>query len=255
VVINSFKQTIMKQLIYTIFLISISLTARSQGVGINTTSPKANLHVKGSGGMDPFIVEYGDSVKLKTFQNGGTSVGSDSIPSKNGLYVKGTLRPDSGIVTPKKLIIESVGESITLKAGRNTIVMDADGNINITSDYGGNINIASTIGGNISITSELGGNINIESNSGGNIGIRSEYGNLDLYGNFVNINATTALKIKAGSVAEISSTGSMDIKGGILKLNGGGTPVAKSGSTTSVVPYGGGPATIIANTSPTVLVP
>jgi hypothetical protein len=252
----------MKQFIYCILLTVISLTARSQGVGINTTSPEATLHVKGAETKDPFIVEYGDSAKLKTFQNGGTSVGSSTIPPKDGLYVKGTLQPDSGIVTPKKLIIESEEKSITLKAGPNTIVIDSSGNISITSDLHGNINITTNIGGNINITSKVGGNVNIASNYGGNIGIQSHDGRLDLSGrtlnltgDFVNINATAALKIKGGASAEVSSSGVMDVKGSILKLNGGGTPVAKFGSTTSAVPYGGGTATIIDNTSSTVLVP
>jgi hypothetical protein len=235
VIINLFKTTIMKQFIYCILLISISLTARSQGVGINTTSPEATLHVKGAETMDPFMVEYGDSAKLKTFQNGGTSVGSGTIPPKDGLYVKGTFRPDSGIVTPKKLIIESVGKSITLKAGSSTIVMDEKGNITITSHR--NIYGAP----NIVIQSE--GNLDLSGNT------------LNLTGNLININATAALKIKSGASTEISSSGVMDVKGSILKLNGGGTPVAKFGSTTSVVPFGGGSATIVNNTSPTVLVP
>lgn len=253
----------MKHFIYGIFLIGISLTARSQGVGINTTSPEATLHVKGSGTMDPFMVEYGDSTKLKTFRNGGTSVGSATMPPKDGLYVKGTLQPDSGISTPQKLLIESVGKSITLKAGRSTIVMDANGNISITaSDLGGDISITSKLGGNISITSNIGGNISIASNNGGNIGIQSSNGKLNLSGNelnlsgttlnltgnFVNINATNALKIKGGAAAEISAAGSMDIKGGIIKLNGGGRPAARVGDQVNIS------TGIIVTGSPTVLV-
>jgi hypothetical protein len=83
----NFNTTCIKHFIYAIFLMGMSLTARSQGVGVNTTSPEATLHVKGSTCVDPFMVEYRDSAKLKTFQNGGTSVGSDTIPPKDGLYV------------------------------------------------------------------------------------------------------------------------------------------------------------------------
>ena len=248
----------MKKFFYAIFLIGVSVTARSQAVGINTTSPEATLHVKGSGTMDPFMVEYGDSAKLKTFQSGGTSVGSATIPPKDGLYVKGTLRPDSGIVTPKKLIIESVGKSITLKAGHNTIVMDANGDISITSDLGGEININSKFGGNINITSNVGGNISIASKDGGNIGIQANNGKLDLSGttlnltgNFVNINATNTLTVKGGAATEISALGSMDIKASILKLNDGGRPVARQGDAIQLA----GSAGIIVTASPTVLVP
>lgn len=255
----------------------ISLTARSQGVGINTTTPEATLHVKGADTMDPFMVEYGDSVKLKTFQNGGTSIGSGTIPPKDGLYVKGTLQPDSGIVAPKKLVIESEGKSITLKAGNSIIVMDENGNISITSELGGDISITTKLGGNINIASDVGGYINIATKSGGTIGIKANNGKLDLSattlnltGDFVNINATNALTVKGGAATNISSNSTMDIssngttniKGAILKLNNGGTPVAKMGSTTKVSAvmlrpgYSEGSGTITPdNISSTILVP
>jgi uncharacterized membrane protein YwzB len=233
-VINSFiKQTIMKKFIYCIFLISISLTAQSQNVGVNTDDPQATLHVKGSGATDPFMVEYGDSIKVKTFQNGGTSVGSGTIPPENGLYVKGTLQPDSGIITPKKLIIESVGNSITMKAGQSTVVIDANGNITITTHNG------ITAPANIVIQSD--GNLNLSGNT------------LNLTGNLVNINATTALTIKSNASTEISGVGPMDIKASLLRLNDGGNPVAKLGSTTFTV--SGGAGFINGNISSTILVP
>lgn len=212
----------MKQFFYAIFLMGISLTARSQGVGINTADPEATLHVKGSRAMDPFMVEYRGSTKLKTFQNGGTSVGSQTIPPKDGLYVKGILQPDSGIITPKKLVIESVGKSITLKAGTNTIVMDANGDITIINNSVGTIEIQSN------------GKIDLSGNE------------LNLTGNFININAAAALKIKSGVTSEISSQGTMDIKGTIIKLNGGARPVARIGD---IVQLNGGSGTIATGSS------
>ncbi|MEO8960235.1 MAG: hypothetical protein ABI325_00025 [Ginsengibacter sp.] len=212
-----------------LFFTSLQLKAQTNGVGINTTSPEATLHVRTTNSSDLFMVQLNDSTKLKTFINGGTSIGANSVPPPNGLSVKGVFQPDSGIVTSKKLVVEAsgAGNSITLKAGNTEIIIEENGNITIKS--------------------------------GGNISIESTSGEISLSGKNVNINAQQAINIKGIStkvegtaLATIQGGGVMNINGGIIKLNNGNVPVAKLGSTTSVNLTNG---TITGNTSPTILVP
>lgn len=220
----------MKKQLLLFLCIWIGTTALAQKVGVNTITPKATLHVKGLNNIDPLIVEYEGKTKLKTFKNGGTSIASDVAPPENGLSVSGTLQPDGGIATRNKLVIESEGNSITLKVGSSTLVLDAYGNITITAS--GNLVIKSAQEISLSGTK------------------------LNLTGNFININAATALTLKGVVATEISTAGIMEIKGALLRLNNGSTPVAKLGSVTAVSgsPIGG-IGVVNGETSATVLVP
>ena len=205
-----------------LIFISFQSTAQTnQRVGVNTTTPEATLHVMtDQSGTDPFMVELYDSTKLKTFANGGTSVGSSIEPPKNGLLVKGTLRPDSGISTPKKLVVESVGNSITMKAGKSEVTIEANGNITIiTNDPIAKISIKSA-------------------------------GDLALSGSNISLKATHNVTIAGNGVMKLNAT--------LISLNNGSKQVARLGSgvTTTGNPYSPTAlGTIDKETSPTVLVP
>lgn len=223
-----------------LFFTSLQLKAQTNGVGINTTSPEAILHVKGTDNSDLFMVQLNDSTKLKTFNNGGTSIGSGSVPPPNGLSVKGVLQPDSGIVTSKKLVVEAsgAGNSITLKAGNTEIIIEENGNITIKS--GGNISIEST-SGDISL-------------SGRNVNINAQQA-INIKGIFTKVEAIASTSI-IGSVTTIQGLGVMNLNAGVIKLNNGSVPVAKLGSLSTVVGgISGGIGTITGATSPTILVP
>jgi hypothetical protein len=69
-------------------------------------------------------------------------------------------------------------------------------------------------------------------------------------GNQLTIKSTTGITIDATNI-DLKAAGVINIKGSIVKLNGGGKPVATIGSMTS---GGQGPHTIV-NGSPTVFVP
>lgn len=229
------KTTTMKPVIFALLLscLFIQLNAQSRRVGVNTGNPQATLHVQGASDEDLLIIETEGATRLKTYKNGGTSIGGDAIPPENGLLVKGTLQPDSGIITPEKLIIESEGESITLKAGGSTITLNKNGDIII--DAKGN-NITINAGYSIKLAAP---NIDLEGN------------NINLKGTTLNLEGTD-IKIKSSGHASVEAVGILNLNGSITKLNNGGMPAARLGSTTSVSTNNG---IIVGNTSPTVLIP
>lgn len=224
----------MKRFFYLaiLFFISFQLTAQTnKRVGVNTMTPEATLHVKTDpADSDPFMVELNDSTKLKTFTNGGTTIGSSMVPPNNGLLVKGTIRPDSGISTPQKLVVESIGNSITMKAGNSEVTIDANGNITVvTKDASAKISIQSA------------GDLEL---SGKNINLKAT--------NKVTISSALLMKLNA-TIMNIAADATMDLNGGILRLNNGGKPIAGQGSTVAVDPTSG-LGTVISG-GPTVLVP
>jgi hypothetical protein len=248
----------MKRFFYLalLFFISFQSTAQTnQRVGVNTTTPEATLHVKtNQSDSDPFMVELNDSTKLKTFANGGTSVGSGIEPPKNGLLVKGTLRPDSGISTPQKLVVESTGNSITMKAGKNEVTIDASGNITIiTRDTLANISIKSA--GDLKLS---GRNISLDAAEGVTIAgkttmdLKAPVMNLagtakmDLKAPVMNLAGTVKMDLKAPvmniegtATMNIEGTGTMKLNAGIISLNNGGNPIAKVGSDVELNGGGG----------------
>ncbi len=260
----------MRRFLYLAFLFFISsqLSAQTnQRVGVNTTTPEATLHVKTdhsasdtAGGTDPFMVELYDSTKLKTFTNGGTSIGSGIVPPKNGLYVKGALRPDSGIATPQKLVVESIGNSITMKAGNSEVTIDASGNITIvTHDPTSNISIQSAgdlklSGKNISMKADQ----NVTIDAAGLMKLNATQmdvkgdATMKLSASQMDIKGNATMKLTASQM-NIAGDALMKLNGGIISLNGGTTPVAGQGRTVVVDPIFG--VGIISTGSATVLVP
>lgn len=66
------------------------LIRASGGVGIGTTSPNSQLHVRGDGVSPSLRVQVNGTSKLTVAANGGTSIGAlDDTPPVNGLYVSG----------------------------------------------------------------------------------------------------------------------------------------------------------------------
>jgi len=96
-----------------ILLMLIPLMAAGQNIGIGVIVPSDKLHINAATGEDALRVQVNNLTKLRVWSNGGVSVGSPV----NGLYVNGSIQPQSGIETPAKMIIESTADSIVLKAG------------------------------------------------------------------------------------------------------------------------------------------
>lgn len=184
-------------------------------VGMGTNSPTDLLHLNAATG-DPLRVQVAGSTKLRTWNNGGTSLGSATTPPVNGLFVAGAIEPAGGIESETRPIrIESTTDSVEIVAGNNRIVIYANGGIKI-----------------------------VGANSGGNhITIDAGSQNLTLKGNNISIDATGNLDMESGNQTSLT--------GAIVKLNNGGTPVAKIGSTVQVN-LSTGIGSVISNGSPTV---
>ncbi|MBK8111131.1 MAG: hypothetical protein IPK46_12755 [Saprospiraceae bacterium] len=80
----------------TIFLFLIVMTTFTdticaQAVGVGTSSPSDALHIVGASNDDPLRVQVGTATKLRVFNNGGTSLGTNNAAGTpaNGLYVLG----------------------------------------------------------------------------------------------------------------------------------------------------------------------
>ena len=124
----------MKQII---FFFAINLFAKgllAQNIGIGTTSPIDKVHINAATGTNALRVDINSINKLRVWSNGGTSIGTATTPPSNGLLVSGPINPQNGISTTAKLIVESTGDSIIMKAGNSQIILSANGNITIKSD-------------------------------------------------------------------------------------------------------------------------
>lgn len=80
----------MKNLL-VLFLLLTSHNTFGQNVGINNTSPTDRLHVSASSGQDALRVQVNGQTKLRTFKNGGTTIGVNNTSGTptDGLYVHG----------------------------------------------------------------------------------------------------------------------------------------------------------------------
>lgn len=70
-------------------------------LGIGTTNPSDVLHVVGTTGQNGLRVQVGNSTKLRTFSNGGTSIGSNNSGGTppDGLYVHGDLNYNAALTS------------------------------------------------------------------------------------------------------------------------------------------------------------
>jgi hypothetical protein len=169
--------------------LSNAMLVRKDGnVGIGTNSPTDRFHINTGAGEDALRVQINSSTKLRVWSNGGTSLGIASTPPANGLLVNGPIQPQDGILTPSKLIVESSGDSIILKAGTSEVIVADNGNIVIRNAAGSKIEMLS--------------NGNIQMN-GANITITASV-NLNLNGSIVRFNNGSTPVAKLGSVSTVS---------------------------------------------------
>lgn len=126
----------MKKVIVLTISILLCCIAYTQNVGIGTVSPTDKLHINSATGQDPLRVQINGSTKLRVNDNGGTSIGTLTVPSANGLIVAGSIQPQSGIATNNKLNLESTGDSIIVMAGGSQIILASNGNITIKATTG-----------------------------------------------------------------------------------------------------------------------
>lgn len=106
----------------------------AQKVGVGTTSPSDALHIRAEANEDAMRVQVGTSTKLRVFNNGGTSIGSNNSSGtpQNGLFVLG--KTGLGVSNPAHKL--DVGGDINFTgslqtdgiAGENGQVLMADGN-------------------------------------------------------------------------------------------------------------------------------
>ena len=164
--------------IYFFFLLSFTvIIAKSQNVGIGTSTPTDKLHVNGATATNPLLIQINSVNKLRVNSNGGTSIGSAVVAPANGLYVAGVTNPAGGIRSSSNPIsIQSNNDSVEIIAGNNKIVISANGGIRIITANGSN-----------GITIDAGG------------------GDLNLKGNNINITAANKSVIKANKLFTIST--------------------------------------------------
>lgn len=179
-------------------LLILSERSIGQNVGIGIAAPTDKLHVNSAASQDALRVQVNGSTKLRVWANGGTTIGSLVNAPLNGLLVEGPIQPENGIVTPAKLVVESTGDSIIMKAGGSQVIIAANGNITIKSAPGAKIDIDS--GGQLNLLSS--GSINITA-----VGI------LSLTGSQIRLN---------GNTKQIARTGDA-VGGGVI--TGGSTNV------------------------------
>jgi len=60
-------------------------------VGIGNSSPNSRLHIDSDVTEDPLRVRVGSNTKLMVNQNGGVSVGANTTPPSNGMYISGNV--------------------------------------------------------------------------------------------------------------------------------------------------------------------
>lgn len=63
-------------------------------VGIGTASPSDRLHVSSPGSEGAFRVQVEGATKIRVHSNGGTSIGVNTTPPENGLFVEGDAQQD-----------------------------------------------------------------------------------------------------------------------------------------------------------------
>lgn len=112
-------------------------------VGIGTTNPVAQLHINADTG-DPLRAQVSGSTRLLVSDNGGTSIGYNTTPPSQGLYVYGDVgigdsTPDAKLDVVGSAIFEGdviIGGStykITFPSYGNEIEFDRDNNNYITA--------------------------------------------------------------------------------------------------------------------------
>lgn len=199
----------MRKIVAQILLLLVPLVAAGQNIGIGVTAPSDKLHINAATGEDALRVQVNSLTKLRVWSNGGVSIGSPVTPPVNGLYVNGSIQPQSGMETAAKMIIESTADSIVLKAGGSVVIIAANGNITIRS------------GGSSTLNIEAGGSLAIS--------------------------AGAQLNLSAGAGININTSSIISVMGTQIRLNGSARPVARVSDTVNGTQILTGNPTVVTN--------
>ncbi|MFT3679258.1 MAG: hypothetical protein QM791_03230 [Ferruginibacter sp.] len=162
----------MKKTVLFLALFIVINSVKAQNVGIGVSLPTDRLQVNAAAGSNALLVQVNAVNKLRVNANGGTSIGSAVVAPANGLYVGGVTNPAGGIRSAANPIsIESNNDSVEIMAGKNKIIIFANGGIRIVTANGTN-----------GITIDAGA------------------GDLNLKGNNVNITATNKSSTTANEI-------------------------------------------------------
>jgi len=261
-------------------------------VGIGTAFPQERLDVNGKlymGGNIKLNANWlsGDGDDEGVFVDGlgkvgiGTSAPSYKMDVKGSakvdtnLKVMGRILPEGGIITPSNITIQSIDNSIVIKAASSKITVDPDGGITIESDEVIKVQTPKDIsfnGRNISLTASkdinlnannrinLDANENIELDAGVTLKQRAlQY--IDMHADLdVDIDAGSRFLVQANSYFDISGSGAgkvhtggtLDLIGTLTKINNGARQCARVDDQT-MTPVGV-PLGIIITGSQTVLI-
>jgi hypothetical protein len=73
-------------------------------LGINNENPSDRLHVSATAGENAFRVTIDNTTKMRVHNNGGTSVGNNTTPPDDGLFVTGKLHVNTANGSPDYLV-------------------------------------------------------------------------------------------------------------------------------------------------------
>jgi len=159
----------------------VFVSALDAKVGIGTTTLPARFNISESGFNNAMNVQINDSTKFLIHNNGGTTVGSDSVPPRDGLFVQGEFKTKSNVEVGGDLLVLGSAEirqtMDVLGDGHFFSNLDVDGilKLNNTTQSTAFTNGALIVAGGTGIAKNLniGQNLDVISNSriGGSLGI------------------------------------------------------------------------------------
>jgi hypothetical protein len=261
-------------------------------VGLGTASPLAKLDVNGKLYMRDnirlnanWISGDGDDEGVYVNSLGKVGIGTSTPAYKldvhgsarvdTNLKVMGRILPEGGIITPSNITIQSIDNSIVIKAASSKITVDPDGGITIESDEEIKVQTPKDISfsaKNISLTASndinmdathrisLDANENIELDAGGALYQRAQQ-DIDMHADQdVDISANARFLVQAvsyfdifgGTAGKVHTGGTLDLIGIITRINNGGRQCARVEDQTMTPP--GQPLGAIITGSQTVLI-
>lgn len=102
-------------------------------IGIGTTSPDSRVNVRSSIGENPMRLRIGGATKFLAHNNGGTSIGVNTTPPENGLYVQGDIKFNGKEIYASDTLRLRTNTRIELIAGSSKIILDPATGIKIES--------------------------------------------------------------------------------------------------------------------------
>jgi hypothetical protein len=107
---------------------TLAVDVSKNAVGIGDSSPNATLHVAAPSSPPDgyaFRVQIDGSTKLSTWSNGGTSIGGNTTPPFNGLYVNGDVKFNNDLEL-ENIQADKINADTLYLTGYNPNVIDAD---------------------------------------------------------------------------------------------------------------------------------